>query len=141
MQKTRVSTVFRGVRLFAFGTLACLVTACSSFPELRSGPAVEHIVLVWLKRPGHEGDRQRLIAEAERLDARIPELRRVESGVPVPSVRPSVDDSFDIAFLMRFESAADLAAYEKNPEHAAAVREVLGPLSRRVVIYDVALRR
>ena len=137
----RMRTLPRRFLFLALGSFICLLPACSSLEGSRSGTAVEHIVFVWLKRPGNEGDRERLVAEAHRLDAEIRELRGVRSGVPVPSSRPMVDDTFDVAFLMRFDSTADLAAYEKNARHAAAVRNLLQPLSRRVVIYDVAVRR
>lgn len=134
-------TLLRCLLLVALGSVICLLPACSSLEGSRSATAVEHIVFVWLKRPGDEGDRRRLVDAAHRLDAEIRELRGVRSGVPVPSGRPIVDDTFDVAFLMRFDSAADLAAYEKNPQHAAAVRGLLRPLSRRVLVYDVAIRR
>ncbi len=137
----RMRTLPRRLLLLALGSVICLLPACSTLEGSRSTTAIEHIVFVWLKRPGDKGDRERLVAAALRLDAEIRELRGVRSGVPVPSSRPMVDDTFDVAFLMRFDSAADLVAYEKNAQHAAAVRDLLKPLSRRVLVYDVAIRR
>jgi hypothetical protein len=59
------------------------------------------------------------------------------SGTPLASERPIVDDSFDVGFTMRFDSAASLQAYEKDPRHLKKVNEVLKPLSRKIVVYDI----
>jgi hypothetical protein len=49
-----------------------------------------------------------------------------------------VDDSFDVAFVMRFDNAADLAAYEKHPVHTEAVQKTLRPLAKKLLVYDIA---
>ena len=48
-----------------------------------------------------------------------------------------MDDSFDVGFTMRFTSAEALHAYEKDPRHLKKVNEVLKPLSRKIVVYDI----
>lgn len=100
---------------------------------------VEHIVFVWLKRPGHAGDRTALVRATNELRRTTGLVRTVNYGGPLPSERPVVDDSFDLALLMRFDSAKVLADFEKHPDHKRALQETLRPLARRVRIYDVAL--
>jgi pantothenate kinase len=47
-----------------------------------------------------------------------------------------VDDSFDMALLVRFTNVEALHAYEKDPRHMKEVNEVLLPLTKKVQVYD-----
>jgi D-alanyl-D-alanine dipeptidase len=101
---------------------------------------IDHLVVVWLKRPGNKGDIDRLIRATRELTARNGLIRCVRYGGPLPSERPVVDDTFDLAILMRFDDRHALADFEKDPDHRRAIAEVLQPAARRVLIYDVALK-
>ena len=96
---------------------------------------VVHVVLVWLKEPGNATHRARVV-EATRSFSTIPGVEEIRVGEPVPSGRPTVDDSFDIGLYMIFASKEALDAYLVHPEHQAAQREILRPLVRRVIVYD-----
>ena len=100
---------------------------------------IEHAVYVWLKRPGNAKDRAALGAATEELRKSTGLIRSYEVGRPVPSRRPVVDDSFDLAIIMRFENRRALAAFENHPAHQRAKKEVLQPLARKVLIYDTVL--
>lgn len=100
---------------------------------------IEHAVYVWLKRPGNAQDRAALVTATEELRKSTGLIRSFHHGRPLPSDRPVVDDTFDLAIIMRFDSRRALAAFEKHPDHQRAKREVLQPLARKVVIYDTAL--
>lgn len=100
---------------------------------------IEHAVYVWLKRPGNAKDRATLAAATEELRKATGLIRSFEVGRPVPSLRPVVDDSFDLAILMRFDNRRALAAFEKHPAHQHAKKEILRPLARKALIYDTAL--
>ena len=115
--------------------VALLVAACTS-PQ--SG-GIEHAVFAWLKRPGNEVDRAALVEGTKQLQKSTGLITSFQHGTPVPSARPVVDDSFDLALLMRFQSRAALAAFETHPDHLRAKKELLQPLARKVLIYDVAL--
>ncbi|HBE23040.1 MAG TPA: stress protein, partial [Verrucomicrobiales bacterium] len=52
------------------------------------------------------------------------------------SDRPVVDDSFDVALLVRFTDVAALHAYEADPRHVKEVKEVLLPLTKKIQVYD-----
>jgi hypothetical protein len=97
---------------------------------------VSHVVIVWLKSPGDETSRQRIIEETERLRA-IPGVVSVTSGRPVPSTRPVVDSTFDVGIVITFKDEAALRAYESNPIHLNARNEVLRPLASKFLIYDI----
>lgn len=124
------------VSLMAAGLLAsCAGVGTGS---RAAGPGgVEHVVLVWLKRPGNAADRAALVAAARKFQAEIREVRRLAVGTPLASERPVVDDSFDVGFVMHFAGKADLEAYERHPVHQQAVQQTLRPLARKVVVYDV----
>lgn len=128
-------------------TIAILVLAAFSLTSLPNcagarkrapkKPELEHVVLVWLKRPGNEADRATLMALAKDLEQRIPEIKRLTVGRPLKSVRPIVDDSFDVGFVMRFKDSAAMNSYGRNPIHEKAAQELLLPLAKKVVVYDV----
>jgi D-alanyl-D-alanine dipeptidase len=100
---------------------------------------IEHVVLVWLNRAGSSQDRATLIKATKNLRKSTGLIRAIRQGTAVPSERPMVDDSFDLALFMRFANRRDLAAFESHPAHLQAKKEVLQPLARKVVIYDSAL--
>ena len=100
---------------------------------------IEHAVYVWLKRPGNAEHRAALVAATEELRKSTGLIRSFHYGRPVPSNRPVVDDTFDLAIIMRFDNRRALAAFEKHPAHRRAKKEILQPLARKVVVYDTDL--
>jgi Stress responsive A/B Barrel Domain len=114
---------------------AIILASCATIaPPARPG-SVDHVVLVWLKRPGNEQDRQTLLATGRELRA-IPGIRFLDAGTALPSERPTVDDSFDIGYVMRFDSPAALEAYAVHPIHVKA-KETLIKLSGKLLVYDI----
>lgn len=101
--------------------------------------AIEHVVLAWLKKPGNKEDQARIIAAAKSLKADIKEVKALSVGRALPSEREVVDDSFDVALVMRFDSPADLASYEKDPIHVKAVTEILKPLTAKILVHDIVV--
>lgn len=122
--------------------LALLIVAlatlggCASAPQAAPPDPVTHVVVVWLKQPGDEGARQRIIDVSRSLKA-LPGVVRITAGRAIPSERTQVDDSFDVAVVMTFRDRRALAEYGEHPDHKQAVRDVLAPLAERVLIYDV----
>lgn len=110
--------------------------SCAALPE-RQSRGIDHIVIVWLRRPGNPDDIAKLVATSKELQRALPVMRGMSYGRPLPSERPVVDDTFDLAFVMRFANRKDLAAYENSAIHRQAATEILRPLSRKIVIYDV----
>lgn len=118
--------------LFVFASL--LLSSCSNIPPAEGG--VTHIVLAWLKRPGCEADRAKLIEAAKGLKADIPEVQSLSVGRSIPSGRPIVDSSFDVALVMKFKSRAAMDSYEKSRAHVKAATKVLKPLTSKIVVHD-----
>jgi hypothetical protein len=130
-----------GIWISASQAVASLVlllslASCAALPE-RPSRGIDHVVIVWLKRPGNADDKAKLVATSKELRRALPVMREMSYGRPLPSERPAVDDTFDLAFVMRFANRKDLAAYENSAIHRHAANEILRPLSRKIAIYDV----
>lgn len=124
------------MRIIAAIVLSLAFVSCASIAPPAPKGSVDHIVLVWLKRPGDAQDRRKLCDAADDLRS-IPGLRFLDHGTALASDRPVVDDSFDVGFVMRFDSSSALQAYEKKPLHVRKVNETLRPLSRKILVYDI----
>ena len=124
------------MKTLAAAFIALALASCVTIAPPAKPGSVDHVVLVWLKRPGNAQDKQALTDLGRQLRA-IPGIRLLDSGTALPSDRPIVDDSFDIGYVMRFDSPAALNAYAVHPVHVKAKEELL-QLSRRILVYDVA---
>jgi hypothetical protein len=113
------------------------LTACSNVhcPFKPTG-RVDHVVICWLKEPGNEAQRRQIIDRSNDFK-KIPGVISVRAGRPIPSTRPVVDSSFDVALVVTFKDEASMRAYDKNPIHVKAVNEVLKPVAGKLVIYDI----
>ena len=117
------------------GAVIALTTSSASIAPTAKSGTVDHVVLVWLKRPGNVQDQQALIKLGHDLRV-IPGLQFLDSGTALPSERPTVDDSFDVGYVMRFDSPAALEAYAVHPVHVEA-KDDLVRLIRKLLVYDV----
>lgn len=104
-------------------------------PPAKAG-TVDHVVMLWQKRPGNAADTKALRDAATHL-REIPGIVFIDHGTPLASSRDVVDDSFDVGYVMRFDSAASLQAYDTHPDHVEQVEKVIRPLTRKVVVYDI----
>lgn len=97
---------------------------------------VEHIVLVWLKNPGNEDDIKKVIGTTNELKE-INGIISLRVGTAVPSEREIVDDSFDVGIVMTFGSIETMKSYLTDARHVERVNNILGPLSDKIIVYDV----
>jgi hypothetical protein len=134
MQKAIV--IFSSIAL----TLLASCTSCPMGHKPTAPGKVEHVVLIWLKKPGDAADKAAVVAAGKKFAAEIPQVQHLSVGTPLASERPVVDDSFDVGLVMRFANAADLAAYDKHPVHVKAVNEVLKPRVKKLLVYDVVAK-
>jgi hypothetical protein len=104
-------------------------------PYSGSAKHVGHIVICWLKNPGDAAARKKLI-EVSKTFRQIPGVIDVKCGNVIPSPRSVVDSSYDLAVVIEFDSMESLKNYQSNPIHVKATREVLMPLTGRLLIYD-----
>lgn len=121
--------------LLALASTLSLISCATIAPPAAHG-TVDHVVLMWQKRPGNTADHAKLIAACSELRV-IPGIKFLDTGTALASDRPVVDDSFDLGLTVRFESAKSLHAYETDPRHVKKVNEVLKPLTKKIVVYDI----
>jgi hypothetical protein len=116
---------------------SCAQLGCQAPPKTGN---VEHVVLVWLNEHGNAAVKQKMIDAARTFPKEIPGILSMSIGDAVPSDRDIVDDSFDLALVVRFKDKAALDAYEKHPVHVKAVKEVLAPNASKLKVYDVGVK-
>ena len=95
---------------------------------------IQHVVLCWLNEKGKENIDQ--ILEASLQLNQIKELKVLKGGPVIRSDRSIVDDSFDIGFIMTFNSMDDMNTYIEHPVHKAFVINDLKPYAERYIVYD-----
>ena len=97
--------------------------------------SVSHVVLCYLKNKGNAADRQKIL-EATRPLREIPGVYDIEVGYVLPSDRPVVVSDYDVGMVITFRDETALRAYETHPKHQQAVKDVLQPLTSKIVVYD-----
>jgi hypothetical protein len=125
-------------RLSATLVFIAILVGCQQFQQQqpsRPQARVTHIVICWLKEPGNESARQKLI-DTSKTFTQIPGIVEVTAGRVMPSTRPVVDSSYDVAIVMKFTDREALANYATHPIHVAARDNVLNPLVSKYLIYD-----
>jgi hypothetical protein len=106
----------------------------SAYAEIHQRGVV-HTVFLWLKQPGHEQHRQRLLSATDQLRS-IPGVREIRFGEMIESDRDIVDDSFDIGIYFYFDDVGVMNAYLVHPLHKAVVEQEIQPLVQRIVVHD-----
>ena len=123
--------------LIVLAALTGVLPACKQVlnaPQYQKG-TVSHVVLCYLKNKGSAADKQKLL-EATRPLREIPGVYDIEVGYALPSNRPVVVSDYDVALVVFFRDQAAMEAYEKNPKHVQLVKDVLEPLTSKIVVYD-----
>ncbi len=128
------------ISLFAVLLSSLLVSCAQLCPMAPKTGNVEHVVLIWLNEPGNAAHKEKMIAATSAFKKEIPGILSLSVGDAIPSNRDVVDDSFDLAIVVRFQDKAALDAYEKHPVHVKAVKEVLAPNVSKLKVYDVSVR-
>lgn len=118
--------------------LFIMMTGCASLRP-STGGEIDHVVVIWLKDHGNVQQQQQMIERSKQFN-KIPGVLSVSVGVTLPSTRPVVDSSFDLALVMRFANEQALREYDQHPIHKKAVQELLAPLAAKFVIYDFRVR-
>src|SRR5438874_2369430 len=101
-------------------SLSFLQSSCSAvamfWPMVTVRHPITHVVVCWLKEPGNDRRRNELIAASESF-REIPGVIEVVAGPPLPSTRPAVDSTFDVAVVIRFRDQKALDDYEGHWRH------------------------
>jgi hypothetical protein len=94
-----------------------------------------HVVIFWTK-PENPKAADELIAGMQRYLKPIPGVLQFHVGRMVPSHRPVVDQSYQVALNLLFPDKATQDAYQVHPLHIEFVEKVFKPNCTKVVVYD-----
>lgn len=96
---------------------------------------IYHVVICWLKEPQNTMHKQKLIEATKQLKS-IEGVESIKVGQMVSSPRKVVDSSYDVGIIFEFKNKEMMQSYLSHPLHKKALKEVLAPLTSKVVIYD-----
>ena len=94
-----------------------------------------HVVIFWTK-PGVNGATEELLAGAEKYLKPIPGVLHFHVGRMVPSERPVVDQTYQVALNVVFPDKRTQDEYQVHPLHLEFVEKIFKRVCERVVVYD-----
>ena len=96
-----------------------------------------HVVIFWTK-PEKPNAAEELLAGAEKYLRPIPGVQSFHVGKMVPSHRPVVEQSYQIALNLIFSDKKAQDDYQVHPSHVEFVEKAFKPNCARCVVYDFA---
>lgn len=112
--------------------VAALIASRGSFIEYRR--MFSHVVIFWTD-PGKPDAPDEVIAAARKNLASIPGIVNFHVGKMVPSHRDVVDQTYQVALNLQFQSKQAQDEYQDHPQHVEFVKQCK-PLFAKLVIYD-----
>jgi hypothetical protein len=94
-----------------------------------------HLVIFWTD-PTDPDAADELIAGVQRYLKPIPGVLHFHVGKMVPSHRPVVDQTYQVALNLTFLDKKSQDDYQVHPLHVEFVEKVLKPKVKKVVVYD-----
>ena len=94
-----------------------------------------HVVIFWTD-PADRKAADELIAGAKKYLAPLPGIIHFHVGTMAPSQRPVVDQSYQVALNVVFDSKQAQDDYQVHPLHLEFVEKVFKPVCKKVVVYD-----
>ena len=94
-----------------------------------------HVVIFWT-RPEKPQAADELLAGMHRYLKPIPGVVHFHAGRMVPSERPVVDQTYQVALNVVFPDKKAQDAYQVHPLHLEFVEKVFKPNCSKVVVYD-----
>jgi hypothetical protein len=134
--KTSANTIARLFLTAATLLLGAFIWASADQPKPAGKGKLYHVGLVWLKEPGNEEQRKKLIEAAHAFAKEIPEVEFLSVGQTLPQTSSYTDASFDICFVMRLQDKAAMERYGAHPVHQKAAQEAFLPFSKKITFYD-----
>jgi hypothetical protein len=96
-----------------------------------------HIVIFWTD-PTKPDAAEQLVAGAEKLLRPIPGVLNFHIGRMVPSHRPVVDQSYQVALNLVFPDKQAQDQYQSHPAHVEYVEKFVKLLAKKILVYDFA---
>jgi hypothetical protein len=94
-----------------------------------------HVVIFWTD-PANPKATDELIAGARKYLAPLPGMVHFHVGKMAPSHRPVVDQSYQVALNVVFDSKQAQDDYQVHPLHREFVEKVFKPNCQKLVVYD-----
>ena len=94
-----------------------------------------HVVIFWTK-PDQPRATEELIAGAQKYLTNIPGIQTFHVGRMVPSSRPVVDQSYQVALNIVFRDKKSQDEYQVHPQHTEFVEKVFKMTCAECVVYD-----
>lgn len=102
--------------------------------EVKGKELFVHHVYFWLKNPGNEADKAKLVEGLETL-TKIKEIKMAHIGVPASTNRSVIERGYAVSWLLFFDSLETEEVYQKHPVHLKFV-ENYSHLWEKVIVYD-----
>jgi hypothetical protein len=94
-----------------------------------------HVVIFWTD-PANPKAADQLVEGAKKYLGPIPGVKSFHIGKMVGSHRPVVDQSYQVALNLIFDSKKAQDDYQVHPLHVEFVEKVFKPVCKKVVVYD-----
>ena len=94
-----------------------------------------HVVIFWTA-PANPKAADELITGAKKYLAPLPGIIHFHVGKMAPSHRTVVDQSYQVALNVVFDSKQAQDDYQVHPLHLEFVEKVFKPVCKKVVVYD-----
>ena len=107
----------------------------SSLHSLSHTPMFSHVVIFWTD-PSNPKAADELIAGANQFLKPIPGVLHYHIGKMVPSHRPVVDQSYQVALNLIFPDKKTQDDYQTHSLHIQFVEGVFKKVCKKVVVYD-----
>jgi hypothetical protein len=96
-----------------------------------------HVVIFWTD-PARPNAVEELLAGCDQYLKGIPGVLHYHAGRMVPSHRPVVDQSYQVALNVIFADQQAQDAYQVHPQHVEFLEKVFKRVCRKVLVYDFA---
>jgi hypothetical protein len=96
-----------------------------------------HVVIFWTD-PNKPNAADEVIAGAYKYLKAAPGILHFHAGKMMPSHRPVVDQSYQVALNIVFDSKKSQDDYQSHPLHQEFVEQAFKPNCVRCVVYDFA---
>jgi len=94
-----------------------------------------HVVIFWTD-PENPNAADELLAGANKFLKNIPGVLAFHVGKMVPSHRPVVEQSYQVALNISFANKNAEHEYQNHPQHLEFVEHCVKPFVKKVVVYD-----
>ena len=94
-----------------------------------------HTVFFWMKPGVSDADRRQLVSDCLEFLGKVPTVKQIWAGPPAQTLRPVVDNSYDVGLTVIMADKAGHDVYQQHPLHLDFIKRNKQHWDR-VQIYD-----